>query len=115
MKILGYIFGLFMIVLGVLFAIAAASTGVWQRWILAGVLGGAGLAVIYFIRMKVPDQKVTVKHEIELTGDVHLEEMKCRNCGGTLDSKSVTMQDGALFANCPFCGTSYQVEEAPKW
>jgi hypothetical protein len=41
--------------------------------------------------------------------------MKCRNCGATLDSKSVSLQAGAVFVKCPFCDSQYQVEEAPKW
>ncbi|GAG08140.1 unnamed protein product, partial [marine sediment metagenome] len=34
---------------------------------------------------------------------------------GTLDSKSVSVQAGAVFVNCPYCESSYQIEEAPKW
>ena len=39
----------------------------------------------------------------------------CRNCGSTLTAKSVRVEAGAVFINCEFCGTSYQLEEAPKW
>jgi len=115
MKIIGYIFAALLLVLGLMFAVAAVSSGIWQRWILAAVLVGAGLAVIYFLRMKVPEQQVSVTQKIDLTGDVRLEEMTCRNCGAALDSKSVALQEGAIFVTCPFCESSYQIEEAPKW
>ena len=32
-----------------------------------------------------------------------------------LDEDSVELKEGAIFVKCPYCETSYQVEEAPKW
>jgi uncharacterized Zn finger protein len=46
---------------------------------------------------------------------VKLEEMRCRNCGGSLDEDALTVRGGAIFVDCPYCGASYQIEEAPKW
>ena len=115
MKVLGYLFGALLVILGLLFCISAGSSGVWQRWILGGVLFGAGLSVFYFIRMKVPDTKVEVTQNVRLSGDVSLEQLKCNNCGATLDEKSVSVQAGAVFVKCPYCDTTYQIEEAPKW
>lgn len=117
MKVLGYIFAVVLIILGAMFAMSASSTGIWQRWILGGALAGAGIAVMFVMRAKVPDQNISVQHthEIDLTGDVSLEQMKCSSCGGPLDSKSVALQEGAIFVTCPHCNSSYQIEEAPKW
>ena len=44
-----------------------------------------------------------------------IEEMKCRSCGGTLSAKDITLVNGAPVVNCPFCGTTYQLTEEPKW
>jgi hypothetical protein len=115
MKILGYIFAGLLVLFGLLFAAAAVASGIWQRWILAVILAGAGLAVIYFLKMKLPEQRIEVTQKIDLSGDVSLEQMHCKNCGAALDSKSVSLQAGAIFVECPYCETSYQIEEAPKW
>jgi len=41
--------------------------------------------------------------------------MKCRNCSAGLSKDSVVLKEGAIFVECPYCKTSYQIEEAPKW
>ena len=115
MKTVGYVFAGLLIALGALCFFAAAQAKPLPRCIAGAVLLGAGLAVIYFLRMKLPDQQVTVNQNLQLSGEVKLEQMKCRNCGAPLDSKSVSVQAGAVFANCPYCKASYQLEEAPKW
>ncbi len=115
MKIVGYLFAGLLVLLGLMFCVAAASSGIWPRWILGGILTGAGIAVIYFLRMKVPETKVTVTRKIDLSGDVQLEELNCKSCGAALDAKSVSVRAGAIFVKCPFCQSEYQIEEAPKW
>lgn len=115
MKAVGYLFAGLLILLGILFCAAAGATGLWQRWILGGILIGAGLAVLYFLRMKAPETRVSVTHQVDLTGDVNLEKLTCSNCGATLDSKSVSVRAGAVFVSCPYCESEYQMEEAPKW
>jgi DNA-directed RNA polymerase subunit RPC12/RpoP len=114
-KAAGYLFAGLLVLIGLVFCVAAAATGVWPRWVLGGVLLAAGLAVVYFLRMKVPDQKVEVVQKIDFTGEEKLKEIKCRNCGGTLDAKAMTVSAGAVFVKCPYCGSGYQIEEAPKW
>ena len=58
---------------------------------------------------------VIVKQELELTGDVTLENMKCRQCGGTLSSDNASVRAGTVFVSCPYCHSEYQLEEAQKW
>ena len=41
--------------------------------------------------------------------------MTCKNCGGTLERDSIALREGGVFVDCPYCGTSYQIEEEPKW
>jgi phage FluMu protein Com len=115
MKTVGYIFAGLLVLLGLLFCLSALSSGKWQRFVFAGVLMGAGGFVIYILRMRVPEQKITLTQKIDISGDVKLEELKCRNCGGVLDARSVSVQAGAVFVKCPYCDSQYQIEEAPKW
>lgn len=83
------------------------------RVIVGVVLLGAAGALVYLFRVQA--KSTTVVQKIDLSGDVSLEHMTCRNCGSTLTAKSVRVEAGAVFINCEFCGTSYQIEEAPKW
>lgn len=60
-------------------------------------------------------RNVTVKQELELTGDMTLESLKCTQCGGSLSSDNTSIRAGTVFVSCPYCHSEYQMEEAPKW
>jgi hypothetical protein len=118
-KTIGYIGGGLFILFGALFLIGAGNPerGGGFGWIITGViLVGIGFVLIWFgsRRPKTPaDQNVTYK--VDLSGDVKLESLKCKSCGGTLTSENVKMVAGAPVVTCPFCGTTYQLTEEPKW
>jgi len=62
-----------------------------------------------------PAQQVTVRQEVDLTGDVDLASFKCEKCAAPLGKDAITVQDGAVLVSCPYCGAAYQVVEEPKW
>jgi hypothetical protein len=62
-----------------------------------------------------PEQKVTIRQEVELTGDVDLASLSCEKCAATLDKSAITVQEGAILVSCPYCGATYQMVEEPKW
>ena len=115
MRILGYILSGLLALLGILFVVAAASSGLWPRYVVGGILLASGLVLVAILRARTPVSKVEVTQKIDLSGDASLEQMKCTRCAGALDAKSVSLQAGAVFVSCPYCGAAYQVEEAPKW
>jgi hypothetical protein len=80
----------------------------------AFIAGGAGL-VYGAVRGQKTEvvQQVTMK--VDLPGDTKLSQVTCRNCGGTLKPENIKMVGGAPMVECPFCGTTYQLTEAPKW
>lgn len=101
-------------VLGLLgLAFLLGSQGLAGRVLLGLVLLVTAGVVFWLGRAKAPER--TIVQKIDLSGDVTPEQMKCRSCAAPLDEKSVQMQEGAIFVKCPYCGTSYQLEEAPKW
>lgn len=106
-NILSVVLGL----LGALFVIG--SQGQIGRIVIGVILIGAGIVLYATTRLRA--KETTVVQKIDLTGDVSTQEMKCKNCGGTLTSKSITVKAGAIFVVCEYCGSSYQLEEAPKW
>jgi hypothetical protein len=58
-------------------------------------------------------QQVTMK--VDLPGETRISQVTCRNCGGTLKPENIKMVAGAPMVECPFCGTTYQLTEEPKW
>lgn len=78
------------------------------------MLAASAFMIIYGLR-KPKTRDVIIKRELELSGDVSLESMKCNQCGGSLSSENISVRAGAVFVACPFCSSEYQIEEAPKW
>lgn len=78
------------------------------------VPGGIAL-LLTAIRKTKQDTAQNVTYKVELSGDVKVEQMTCKNCGGSLKPENVKMVMGAPMVECPFCGTSYQLTEEPKW
>lgn len=106
-----------LILFGVLFIWGAFSESGTPGWILIGVIGiTAGLGLIWLARRS-EEGKSTVEiiQKIELSGDVELDSLQCEFCGGQLSSSDISMIAGAPVVQCPYCGSSYQITEKPKW
>jgi len=115
MKTIGNIVAAILIFFGVLFMWSAFTPETGVGNLVIGVISTAfGLGIAWYVNRKpLPDQKVT--YEVELSGDVNLEDLKCKNCGGALSAKNIKMVAGAPWVECPYCGATYQIEEKPKW
>lgn len=118
--VLGYIFAIILVLLGILFVLSLAdpnARNVTGRIIIAAicfVIGGGLLFLIPKWESKRP-MKVEMTQKIDLSGDIDTEKLKCQNCGAYLEKKSVTVKAGAVFINCPYCGGTYQITEEPQW
>jgi len=113
MKIISYLVAAALAFFGFIFI--AGSQGQLLRIIVGVVLLGAAAVFVYMTRVKPQPSQTTIVQKIDLSGDVNLEQIQCRNCQGTLDKDSIEVKAGAIFVNCPYCGASYQFEEEPKW
>ena len=111
MGILTNVAGGILVLLGLIFLIG--FQGQIGRLII-GVLLIAG-GVLLFASSRLRLRQTTIVQKVDLTGDISAQELKCKNCGSTLSNKSVAVRAGAIFISCEFCGTQYQLEEAPKW
>jgi Zn finger protein HypA/HybF involved in hydrogenase expression len=111
MHIVSYLLAVFAGLFGLMWIMG--SQGSIGRIITGVILLGVAAGLVYFARMKTPEKKIV--QQIDLSGDVQTEQLSCKACGATLDSESVSVQAGAVFVKCPYCGTSYQIEEEPKW
>jgi len=117
-RIIAYIAAAILIFFGVLFIWGAFSPDGSISWIVIGLISvGIGFGLIWFasrIKSTAPgDQNVTLK--IDLPGDVNLDTLKCQSCGGVLTMDNIQMVAGAPVVNCPYCQTTYQLTEEPKW
>jgi hypothetical protein len=116
-QLIAYIAAAILIFFGVLFVWAAFGEQSKPELILVGVITiGAGLGIIWFARRAELRKYTTeVIQKIDLSGDIDLEKLTCKNCNGNLSSDNIKMIAGAPVVNCPYCGTSYQLSEEPKW
>lgn len=117
LKIIAYIAAAIFIFFGILFVWGAFSPDGSTGWIPVGVISIlAGFGLIWFASRRKPtpeDKEVTLN--IELSGDVSLDEFKCQSCGGSLTADNVKMVAGAPVVSCPYCNSTYQLTEEPKW
>lgn len=97
--------------LGILFVIGYQHQV--GRLVIGVVLIGA--AILLWATTRLRPKETTLVQKIDLSGDISAKELKCKSCGSTLSNKSVDVRAGAIFIHCEFCGTEYQLEEAPKW
>ena len=115
-RIIAYIAAAILIFFGVLFVWGAFSPQGSPGWIIVGVISiGAGLVLIWLAGRQAKREATEIVQKIELSGDVDLETLSCRNCGGALSPDNVKMIAGAPVVSCPYCNTSYQLTEEPKW
>ncbi len=114
-KIIGYIFAAITILFGVLFIYSAFGPQEQPGNILIGIISVAiGFGLIWYLGRVEPGEQ-EVKLQIDLSGDVNLETLTCQSCGGQLSPDHISMVAGAPVVACPFCNTSYQLTEEPKW
>lgn len=115
-KLIAYIAAAILIFFGILFIWATFSPQGSIGWLFIGVISVvAGFVLIWFASRRSSTDSTEIIQKIELSGDINLESLQCQNCGGPLTSKDIKMVAGAPVVNCPYCGTSYQLAEAPKW
>ncbi|MGC8873958.1 MAG: hypothetical protein ACP5SI_05855 [Chloroflexia bacterium] len=115
-RIIGYIVSAILIFFGVLFIWGAFSPEGTPGWIWLGIVTvGIGLGIIALLQLFRPRPPQEIVQKIELSGDIHMAKIRCKNCGAELDKESISVREGAIFISCPYCGSSYQMVEEPKW
>jgi hypothetical protein len=116
-KIVAYIFAAILIFFGILFVWGSFSAqGGGGSWILIGLISVLiGFGLIYFAARKKVSDTTNVTVKLDLSGSVSMDTLKCKSCGGTVTKDDISIVAGAPMVTCPFCHTSYQLTEEPKW
>ena len=116
-KIVAFIFAAILIFFGILFIWGSFSAqGGGGGWIIIGAISVAiGFGLIYFAARKPASSTTNVTLNIDLPGNVSMDTVKCKSCGGTITKDDIKMVAGAPMVTCPYCHTTYQLTEEPKW
>ena len=117
--ILGAITAAVLFFFAAIFAIASSYVGLTAQAAQSRVLTSAilfiiGLAVIvgiYYVTRK----PKTVIQQLEISGQMKAAQIKCPNCGGSVDTNQIKIISGVPYIKCPYCGTTFEVTEEPKW
>lgn len=118
-KIISYIIAVIVIFFGVLFILSAfnGTNSGWGNILIGLILCGIGFVLIFFASRPGPakpgDTNVTLK--VDLPANVNMDTLKCKSCGGALGPEDIKMVAGAPVVTCPYCHTTYQLTEEPKW
>ena len=99
---------------GLIFAIAASvqETATRLAVSLALFVLGFALAYVTYLTSRKP---TTVIHQVEVSGQMKAAAIKCPNCSASIDANSIKIISGVPYATCPYCGTTFEVTEEPKW
>jgi hypothetical protein len=119
-KIISYIVAGIFIFFSILFILGSGDplNGGGVSWICMGVIGlGIGFGLIWFASRlgKAPVVTQNVTLNLDLPGKAKLDSLKCQSCGGALTSDNIKLVNGAPMVTCPFCSSTYQLTEEPKW
>ncbi|MGB9635814.1 MAG: hypothetical protein ACPL1Y_00995 [Thermoplasmata archaeon] len=117
-KLLGYIVAAILLFFGVLWIWAAPANEDPLTTLFTGIIMiGIALVIIVAIKLREPkpEQKVEITTKLDLHGDMNLERLKCKSCGADLSKKSIQVVSGGVLITCEYCGSSYMLEEQPKW
>jgi predicted Zn finger-like uncharacterized protein len=117
--ILGGIAAAVLFFFAVIFALASSYVGLTaqaaqSRLLTSGILFIVGLAVIvgvYYVTRK----PKTVIQQLEISGVMKAAQIKCPNCGGSINADQIKIVSGVPYVKCPYCGTAFEVTEEPKW
>ena len=92
-------------------ALEASDPNRITRLIIAAML----LLVAFGIGFYITRKPKTIIQKVEFSGEMKAVSIKCPNCAGSIDSKSIEIKDGVPYATCPYCGHTFEVTEEPKW
>ena len=99
---------------GFIFGLAASIQATPTRLTVCLLFFAVGFAVAYVTYLSVRKPK-TVVHQVEVSGEMKAAALKCPNCSASVDANKIKIISGVPYATCNYCGSTFEVTEAPKW
>ena len=111
------VFTIIFLILGGLFLMASPVENTFPRLIIGTILTIVGLVlgVFTYLFATARTDEFSGKVTVDLPASSRLEPLICEHCNATLDPKSITMKEGVILVNCPYCDTIFELTEEPKW
>jgi hypothetical protein len=108
------------VIVGLSFIVQAGnggSVGLGTLFVIIGfaMIAGGGYMIYLAGRGKMGAVTQNVTYKVDLPANVNMDTLKCKSCGGTLTMDNIQMVAGAPVVNCPYCHSTYQLTEEPKW
>ncbi len=108
------------VIIGLSFIVQAGRGGSLSTGVIFLVIGllfilGGAYMIYQAGRVKPGEVTQNVTLKVDLPANVNMDTLKCKSCGGTLTMDNIQMVAGAPVVNCPYCHTTYQLTEEPKW
>jgi len=97
-----------------IFAIASSVDQTGTRLLTSLLLFIVGILIIagiYYVTRK----PKTIIQRLEFSGQMKAASIKCPNCSASVDVNQIKIVSGVPYATCPYCGTTFEVTEEPKW
>ena len=98
----------------VIFALAASVQATAARLATSSILFIIGLAIVVGIYYVTRKPKKVIQ-QLELSGEMKAAPIKCPNCSASIDANQIKIVGGVPYVKCPYCGTTFEVAEEPKW
>ncbi len=120
-RVVGAVLACVLILFGILWLLAASSgseenaspAGRFLVGVILLIVGSLSLFGALWRPGK--EKKLEIVQRVELPGDLRLEQLKCSSCGAKLDRESISVKAGSVVISCPYCHSTYEIEEEPKW
>jgi predicted Zn finger-like uncharacterized protein len=117
--VLGAVAAAVLFFFAVIFALASSAQEIplqtaQTRLITSAFLFIIGIAVIvgiYYVTRK----PKTIIQRLEVSGQMKGAAIKCPNCSASIDANQIKIVSGVPYVKCPYCGTTFEVVEEPKW
>ncbi len=98
----------------IIFALSASIAAATTRLATSGILFIIGIAIIVGIYYTTRKPK-TVIQRLEVSGQMKAAKITCPNCSASIDANQIQIIQGVPYVKCPYCGTTFEVTEEPKW
>ena len=119
--ILGVLASAILLFFGFIFLLSAGAETISSqpglqtlRLLEGGILLAFGFAIVY-VTYVFSRKPTTIVQQLELSGQMKGAPIKCPNCSASVNANSIKIVSGVPYATCPYCGTTFEVIEEPKW